>query len=169
MKLSIVPATIHDVVAMRNINESYLPENYDREMWKSIIMRFPGLSYVVKRNNQVVGYILVGLDKLEDEKREAKEPEMVGTIISIAVLNYYRNKGIGTKLLEVAHIALKESSIMKCYLHVRPSNEVAKKIYTKLGYKQVKVKENYYPERKEGNGQIESKKEDAILMMIDLR
>lgn len=163
MKYTITQAIPSDAIYMQNINESYLPENYSREMWKTVLVNFAGLSFVARRNNQIVGYILVGLEKEIEKEREKKEIERererpVGMIISIAVLQRYRRHGIATNLLNIAHKTLKSATISTCYLHVRPSNENAKKLYEKIGYTLVERKKDYYPQNEK------SCKEDGLLM-----
>ena len=61
-------------------------------------------------------------------------------IINIEVLEKYRNKHIATSLLKKVIDKAKDNIT----LEVRESNEVAIKLYEKLGFKKVAVRKNYY-------------------------
>lgn len=69
------------------------------------------------------------------------------TIMQIAVNKKYRNKGIATQLLnEMESLFPKEIDdlVETITLEVRESNEAAKKLYLKNGYKIVVIKSHYY-------------------------
>ena len=69
------------------------------------------------------------------------------TIMQVAVTKNFRKNGIGTKLLEkMEDFFPKEIDdiVENITLEVRESNEPAKKMYLKNGYKIVVVKSNYY-------------------------
>ena len=69
------------------------------------------------------------------------------TIMQVAVTKNYRGKGIATHLLsEMENSFPKEIDdlVETITLEVRESNEAAKKLYLKNGYKIVVVKTNYY-------------------------
>jgi len=71
---------------------------------------------------------------------------------NIEVLEEYRNKGIGNKLMGyLISIAINEK-VVNITLEVRTSNEVARNMYKKFGFREVALRKLYY-----GN-------EDAILM-----
>ncbi len=76
-------------------------------------------------------------------------------IIDVYVEPLMRKKGIGTNLLkELIKLA---SGKEKIFLEVSIENENAKKIYFKLGFEQIGIREKYY------NNKI-----DAIVMKLDL-
>ena len=69
------------------------------------------------------------------------------TIMQVAVTKNYRGKGIATQLLsEMENSFPKEIDglVETITLEVRESNEAAKNLYLKNGYKIVVVKSNYY-------------------------
>ena len=73
-------------------------------------------------------------------------------IDNIYVLEEYRNKKIGTKLLEYLIQISKQSHIINITLEVRESNKVARHLYKKIGFEEVAIRKYYYGD------------EDAILM-----
>lgn len=84
--------------------------------------------YLVARDeDKVVGYI--GIEKILDEEH----------IINMAVHPDYRGKGIGKRLMQ--HV-LNDEEVF--FLEVRVSNDSAKKIYEKYGFKVISVRKGYY-------------------------
>lgn len=73
-------------------------------------------------------------------------------IDNINVLEEYRNKKIGTQLLEHLIKISKEKEVKNITLEVRKSNKVARHLYKKIGFKEVAIRKYYYGD------------EDAILM-----
>jgi len=73
-------------------------------------------------------------------------------IDNICVLESYRNQGIGTKLM--AHLISLAISlrVVNITLEVRVSNEGARQLYKKLGFREVALRKYYYGD------------EDGILM-----
>jgi ribosomal-protein-alanine N-acetyltransferase len=65
-------------------------------------------------------------------------------IMSIAVDNFNRRQGVGdillTTLIQIAEI----DGVKEISLEVRESNEAAKALYAKHGFRQVGIRKNYY-------------------------
>lgn len=90
-------------------------------------------------NNILYGYFdkdkLIGfihLVKLVDELE----------IINIVVEKQYRNKGIGSKLLE--YVINKIDGINNVFLEVNVNNEAAIKLYKKFNFEVINVRKKYY-------------------------
>lgn len=71
---------------------------------------------------------------------------------NIKVLEEYRNQGIATSLLAHLISLAINYHVINITLEVRISNEIAKNLYKKFGFREVAIRKNYY-----GN-------EDGILM-----
>jgi ribosomal-protein-alanine N-acetyltransferase len=68
-----------------------------------------------------------------------------GHVVSRAVLEGYRRKGIGESLMKKGMDSMRDDyGAKEVYLEVRVSNEPAIRLYEKLGFKKVKVIEGYY-------------------------
>ncbi|PDY42067.1 hypothetical protein COO17_08965 [Bacillus wiedmannii] len=65
-------------------------------------------------------------------------------IFNIAVLPSYRNKGIGSSLLNEAISITNKKDISKIYLEVAESNTIALQLYKKRGFKPIEKMENFY-------------------------
>jgi ribosomal-protein-alanine N-acetyltransferase len=67
-----------------------------------------------------------------------------GHLVSIAVSEEYRRRGIGAILLSNSISAVKKHKIIELVLEVRVSNYIAIKLYEKFNFKMKSVKKNYY-------------------------
>ncbi|MBR1984922.1 MAG: ribosomal protein S18-alanine N-acetyltransferase [Clostridia bacterium] len=91
------------------------------------------LNFVYEENGKVVAYCfsILGLDTLE--------------ILDIAVLPKYRHNGIAKKLLShIENLAKQQNPEISFYLEVSEKNEIARKVYEKLGYSIISKRKDYY-------------------------
>lgn len=75
-------------------------------------------------------------------------------ITNVAVGAKYRSMGMGKALMRAAENIAREKKALRILLEVRPSNTVARKMYSELGYMETGLRQNYYSDNQE----------DAILM-----
>lgn len=132
-----------DLDAVIAINRENLPENYPAFFFKLHHENFPKAFLVAEHRNRVVGYIMCRVEtgKLHTIDGVGRQ----GHIISIAVIPEMRRKGIGKSLMLKAMEALRHFySVDEYYLEVRVTNTPAVNLYTKLGFKPVKVLKGYY-------------------------
>ncbi len=73
-----------------------------------------------------------------------------GNISTLDVHPRYRRHGIGSRLMMLAEMALKEMGMKKCTLQVAASNTEAIRLYDKLGYKRVRILHRYYAGKEDG-------------------
>ena len=67
-------------------------------------------------------------------------------ILTLLVLPPYRRHGLARRLLEAALDNAKVQGVEKMYLEVASSNDSARQIYIKIGFKQVGRRKGYYGE-----------------------
>ena len=122
--------------------ESFSPpwsrEAFLLELTKNILAKY----IVVEVDGKVVGY--GGIWLIIDE----------GHVTNIAVDKEYRGLGLGNKLLEGLIQLCIDRDIKHITLEVRKSNEVAKGLYKKYGFKECGIRPGYYTDNNE----------DAIIM-----
>ena len=101
------------------------------------------VEYVI--NDMCVGYLEYSViyDRIE--------------IDNINVIEEYRKMGIGTKLMTYLIDMAIELDVVNITLEVRVSNEVAKKLYKKFGFKEEAIRKYYYGD------------EDGILMRKQIK
>jgi len=102
-------------------------------------------SLVVEHNGRVIGYAIA-----------ARENGKLH-LLNFAVHPSYRGKGLGKLLLDRIIKLAEKRGLKEVYLEVESDNEIAKALYKKMGFKEVKVLKGYYPWGK-----------DAILMVRKL-
>ena len=133
-----------DIPIIMYINRVSLPENYPEWFFEEHLERWGEAFYVAEILGKVVGYVM---SRVEFGAPYVVEGTIVkkGHIVSVAVLEAYRRRGIGRRLMEHALRALKEVYDCKeVYLEVRVSNIPAIKLYEKLGFRKVRVIPMYY-------------------------
>lgn len=133
-----------DLEKVMKINKEVLPENYPAFYFEMHLRNFGKAFLVAESDSQIVGYIMcrVEYDTLYTNPNKIGKR---GHIISIAVLPQYQGLGIGTELMVKALENMKKYyEAEEYYLEVRVGNEVALKLYKKLGFNVLKVLPGYY-------------------------
>ena len=125
-------------------------ECFPKEPWsyKMLVSSFGEESFhgvLAEEDGEIVGYggITVAVDCAD--------------IANLAVVEYYRNSGIGTAVLTELIKVAKQKGAQKVFLEVRVSNSVAMALYLKCGFKGVYARTRYY-----------SDGEDCLVMVKDL-
>jgi len=145
-----------DLIPIMEINLKTLPEHYSDYFYESLLEEIPEAFIVAEIAGRHIGYIMC---KTEYGFSNFKKLGFVkkGHVVSIAVLEEYRKKGIGQALVEESVNGIKLKKCDEFYLEVRCSNNDAVRLYEKLGFT-IRQKLNAY--YRDG--------EDAYLMAIEL-
>ena len=135
--------TFNDLDAVIEVNERELPEDYPFFFYKNILDDYPE-SFLVAQNKhgKIVAYIMWRVEKAPSIN--SLKYVYKAHLVSIAVAEDYRRRGIATKLLSNSMKAIKKYKIHEYVLEVRVSNYTAIKLYEKLDYKIESIKKNYY-------------------------
>lgn len=149
-------ADTSDIISVMEINLKTLPEHYSDYFYEAILAEMPEAFLIAEADGKVIGYIMC---KIEHGFSNFKKLGFVkkGHMVSVAVLDEHRKGGIGRALVEES---VKGVSIRECdefYLEVRCSNNIAVRMYEKLGFEIRQRLGAYY---KDG--------EDAYLMSIEI-
>lgn len=83
-----------------------------------------------------------------------------GHLLNLSIAEPWQRGGHGSALLKEVMRLAKARGADKVFLEVRPSNEGAKALYRRFGFRQVAVRTGYYPA---GSG-----REDALVFSIPL-
>lgn len=145
-----------DLKSVIDINMVTLPEHYSDYFFSSLLTELPEAFIVAELNNQVVGYIMC---KIEFGFSNFRKLGFVkkGHVVSVAVLEEHRGKGIGRALVLEALKGLRQRKGDEVYLEVRVSNTTAVKLYQNISFHIKSKLSSYY---RDG--------EDAYLMAKDL-
>lgn len=138
-------ASLEDIDVLLMIERKCFEHPYDRSVFESILRN--GSSFVLLADffGSAIGYIAFN-----------KQGE-VGTIISLAVVEQFRRRGVGRYLMHQAISRLKEAGARRIVLQVSVKNVAARKLYESMGFRADKLLKDYY----RGG-------EDAILYSLDL-
>lgn len=146
-------STVEDLEQVMNINLVSLPENYSSFFFADIYAHFPDTFIVADVDGKIVGYIMCRIESGFLNFHLSKK----GHVISVAVLPEYRNKGVGTAILNEAMKSMASRyGAKECFLEVRVSNAAAINLYKRVGLKIEKTLRNYYSDGE--NAYIMSKK-----------
>ena len=153
---SIRRAEPSDLIPVMEINLKTLPEHYSDYFYESLLAEIPEAFLVAEIGGKHVGYIMC---KTEYGFSNFKKLGFVkkGHVVSIAVLDDYRKKGIGRILVEESVKGVKSKKCAEFQLEVRCRNNDAVRLYEKLGFVIRQQLNAYY---RDG--------EDAFLMAIEL-
>ena len=138
IKITFGEITKNNYNQLKQLNNFSLPIHYDDDFYNKIVnhLRFGRFAYL---NDVIVGAITWKYDHCQDTK------ERNIYLMTINVLEHYKRKKIGTKLLQEL-INLHKDMKEICYinLHVQESNEVARIFYKNAGFEEVKKIDNFY-------------------------
>jgi len=145
-----------DLISVMEINLKTLPEHYSDYFYESLLAELPEAFIVAEIGGKHVGYIMC---KTEFGFSNFKKLGFVkkGHVVSIAVVEEHRRKGIGNALVEESVNGVNLKKCDEFYLEVRCSNTDAVRLYEKMGFEIRQQLNAYY---RDG--------EDAYLMAIEL-
>ena len=137
------------------INLKTLPEHYSDYFYESLLDELPEAFLIAEISGELIGYIMC---KTEYGFSNFKKLGFVkkGHVVSVAVIDEHRGKGIGSELVNESLKGVKMRQCGEMYLEVRCSNTDAVKLYEKLGFSINQRLKTYY---RDG--------EDAYLMAIN--
>ena len=136
---------VDDIRLVISINWATLPEHYSDYFFEELLRESPETFLVTENehNGEVVGYIMCrpeyGFSNVKKFGLARK-----GHIVSVAVLEEYRQKGLGTALIEEAMKELVKKGYSEVYLEVRHTNILAIRLYERLGFRTITVVDGYY-------------------------
>ena len=144
-----------DLIPVMEINLRTLPEHYSDYFYESLLEELPEAFIVAEISGKIIGYIMC---KMEHGFSNFRKLGFVkkGHVVSIAVLDEHRRKGLGSVLINEAIRGVKTIQCSELYLEVRCSNNDAVRLYEKLGFSIIQRIKTYY---RDG--------EDAYVMAID--
>jgi len=138
-----------------NISFKELNTEFDQEisLIESRIHRNPWSQEQIKesfqnKNNLVIGVFnqdeLIGYCFILIAQTEAE-------ILNIAIDINFQRKGLGEILLKECFERLKSQQAKNLFLEVRESNHAAKNLYSKMGFKTIGIRKNYYSDNEDAN------------------
>jgi [ribosomal protein S18]-alanine N-acetyltransferase len=132
-----------DIQSVININAETLPEHYSDYFYYEILAEFPETFLVAEIDGSLMGYVMCRIEYgFSHLKRLGLARK--GHVVSIAVREQHRGKGVGTMLMQTSQQAMLAKGATESYLEVRVTNSEAIALYQRLGYKVSSRLEAYY-------------------------
>ena len=135
-------ASQDDVLDVIAVNLATLPEHYSDFFYYDLLRGFPEGFLVAELEGSIVGYIMCRLEL--GFSNFGLSLVRKGHVVSIAVMEGHRRKGLGKALMEEAMIAMKARGCREAFLEVRVSNAPAIELYKRLGFVEVRRVPYYY-------------------------
>jgi [ribosomal protein S18]-alanine N-acetyltransferase len=128
-----------DLPTLWKIDQACFPPgiSYPREVLAAYIAHRTARTWVAEDKGSIVGFLVA-----------SREPERVGHIITIDVLEGFRRRRVGTELMNVAENWGHKARLQIIYLETAEDNLAAQTFYEARGYRKVDKVDGYY-----GNGQ----------------
>ena len=137
-----------DLLDIARIERASFPQPWPFEAFTGFLGE-PGFLVAEGPGGTVRGYVVA--DVVSDFGRP------MGHVKDLAVAPAARGRGLGTRLLERALAVLGASGASRVKLEVRASNEAARSLYARFGFRRDRVVPGYYDDG-----------EDALLLVADL-
>jgi len=139
MSIRIENATLDELEILYTIErECFTLEAFSKKQLISLLQSPHSISLLAKMNGEIVGFIIALTYKRKDEK--------VGHIYTLDIAKKARRKGLGFKLIECLEQVLREKGVKLCLLETGINNVAARELYRKLGYVEIKLVKNFYPQ-----------------------
>lgn len=135
-----------DVARVAEIEEASFSMPWSPGTFRSLLGRGDTLTRVVEVDGEPVAYAVLWI--VLDH----------GELANIAVDPERRGRGVGSRLLERILSAAASRGVRRVHLEVRESNDVARQMYARRGFREVGVRRAYY----------RKPREDACVLMKNL-
>ncbi|HUZ45113.1 MAG TPA: GNAT family N-acetyltransferase [Terriglobia bacterium] len=124
-----------DLPTLCEIDQSCFSQEiaYSREELRSFISHRSSMTWIAEADGKVVGFVVAN-----------SEPAHVGHIITIDVLDAWRQRGVGTLLMEVAEDWARKTKVQLMCLETAEDNLGAQTFYENRGYRKADKVDRYY-------------------------
>ncbi|MHA2405325.1 MAG: ribosomal protein S18-alanine N-acetyltransferase [Candidatus Hermodarchaeia archaeon] len=147
--ITIRPIKNTDFPQITQIEFESFSDPYPLHLFQYLAHIEPALFLVAVEDKALLGYII--------GETEHRCESLVGHLLSLAVRQEKRRKGIGHQLIGALIEIFKKQGCRELVLEVRVSNYSAKMFYQKQGFREIRRSSKYYD-----NG------EDALIMELNL-
>lgn len=142
--LTVTEMSLEDIDEVLEVEAQCFKTPWSKNAFEMELKNMTARYVVAKEDGVVVGY--GGIWLIIDE----------GHITNIAVRENHRGKNVGSRILSALIDICKSRDISSMTLEVRVSNEPAKKLYAKYGFKEAGIRPRYYTDNNE----------DAMIMWL---
>ena len=143
-KYGIRKCLLEDLPSVISINWAALPEHYSDSFFEERLRESPETFLVAEdERSSIIGYIMCRIEYgFSHLKRYGLARK--GHVVSVAVLEAHRGKGVGRALMEESLRGMKDRGCSEAYLEVRVSNDSAVALYRNLDFTTITTHHGYY-------------------------
>jgi [ribosomal protein S18]-alanine N-acetyltransferase len=125
-----------DLPALHKIDQACFPPgiSYSARELDRFISHAKSRTWVAEEGEEIAGFLIL-----------AQEPQKVGHIITIDVVESRRRTGVGRTLMDAAEKWAEGKGLKLIYLETADDNRAAQDFYTSRGYAKVDEVAKYYP------------------------
>ena len=135
-----------DLEQVVEIEKASMPSPWSKELFEEELRREAAHYFVVEEEGRVAGYM--GYWEAPEEAH----------IINLAIGPAYRKRGLALKMVTSCLDFANKRGARLATLEVRESNEVARRLYEKCGFRFVAIRKKYYSDNQE----------DAVVMIREM-
>src|SRR5579859_3104376 len=121
-----------DLDQVVEIEKASMPSPWSKELFEEELHRTVAYYFVMEEGNQVAGYM--GYWEAPEEAH----------IINLAVAPSFRKRGVGQRMVEQCMAFAVKRGARLATLEVRESNEAARRLYEKCGFRFIAIRKKYY-------------------------
>jgi len=137
LNIEVLPMSVNDLDELMKIEKVSFPTPWSKESYLAELDNEVSVYRVIRLNGKLVGY--GGMWQIVDEAH----------ITNIAVHPDFRGQGIGERLMEELIGMAKQQRSIGITLEVRPSNQEALRMYSKMGFLPTAIRKGYYTDTNE--------------------
>ncbi len=115
-------------------NENWPYHNQGKEYYAKRMVNDKSIFYVVEDESKIVGFLLGYI-----ENYPVRTINPIAELENIFVIESYRNKGIGTELMQKFKEDAKKHGVKRLKVHLYAANEEAKNFYRKHGFQELAI------------------------------
>ncbi|MEO8400405.1 MAG: ribosomal protein S18-alanine N-acetyltransferase [Gammaproteobacteria bacterium] len=141
-------ATPNDIPTLMAIEIATQAEPWSEDIFRQCL-KIGYDCWLIEENQKIIAFILVS-------STMAGESHILNLCVDVP----YQRRGFGCELVTYVLKTEKNKGMGVIFLEVRRTNQPAIALYQKMGFKQINVRKNYYPNGKE--------REDALVLAMDL-
>jgi ribosomal-protein-alanine N-acetyltransferase len=121
-----------DLLPVLEIEGASYSMPWSEETFRGLLRRMDAEALVAERDETIVAYVIYWW--------VAEQAELG----NVAVSESYRGQGIGELLVREVLARAARRDVAEVFLEVRPSNPSARRLYERLGFREVGRRRNYY-------------------------
>ena len=136
LRMEILPFKFSDLETLYKIDQECFPPgiSYSQDELTRFIRQRQAKTWVAWLDKTIVGFLVLG-----------REPQKVGHIVTIDVVENVRGQGVGTLLMKTCEEWARHEELKLIYLETADDNRPAQIFYAARGYVKVEEIAKYYP------------------------